>query len=243
MDKNYGHPVKKRLWHAEMVEEVTTSPVQKGDGDKASLQKEFTVTSGIAVIVGQIIGSGIFITPRSILHYGGSFGVCVLMWLAGALISMCGGLCYIELGLLVKRGGGESGYLLEAYSLKNLSRWSELLGSMLSFLFVWNNVWIMRPASLAVQSLTCAHYVSRPFYGEDDIPEYIVKAIALGVLGKVNFFFFEREAIPEHNCFGLVVVNSLAAHKEVYIISALLTLYLSDKTVYRGYIVKRGCRT
>ena len=187
MKKNcdHVHPVKKRLWHAEMVEEVDALPVQKGNGGKASLQKEFTVTSGIAVIVGQIIGSGIFITPRSILHYSGSFGVCILMWLAGALISMAGGLCYIELGLLVKRGGGESGYLLEAYSLKNRNRWSQLLGSMLSFLFVWSNVWILRPASLAIQSLTCAHYISRPFYGEADIPEYIVKVMALSVLGKV----------------------------------------------------------
>lgn len=184
MKKVGAHPIK-RVGHVQMVEEVLdgSSPVQKGSR-KAALEKEFTLTSGIAVIVGQIIGSGIFITPRSILHYGGSFGVCILMWVVGSFVSMAGGLCYIELGLLVKRGGGESGYLTEAYSLKKRNRWAELFGSMLGFLFVWSNVWILRPASLAIQSLTCARYVTRPFYGEGDVPEYLVKAVALIVLGE-----------------------------------------------------------
>lgn len=169
-----------------MLEEVQTgrAPLEKTDRARASLQKEFTITSGVAVIVGQIIGSGIFITPRSILHYGGSFGVCILMWLAGGFVSMAGGLCYIELGLLVKKGGGESGYLMEAYSLKKKNKWSELCGSMLGFLFVWGNICILRPASLGVQSLTFARYLTRSLYGDDEVPQYLVKGVALTALGE-----------------------------------------------------------
>lgn len=170
-----------------MLEEVPGAVEKKNNGvARASLQKEFTLTSGVAVIVGQVIGSGIFITPKSILHYGGSFGVCILMWVAGAFVSVAGGLCYIELGLLVKRGGGESGYLTEAYSLKNKNKWSELFGSMLGFLFVWSNVCILRPASLAIQSLTCARYLTRPLYGDAAVPEYLVKLVALTALGKLT---------------------------------------------------------
>lgn len=187
MKTGYSRAVKRSVGPTEMLEEVHTgpAPLQKGGKVRASLQKEFTVTSGVAVIVGQIIGSGIFITPKSILHYGGSFGVCILMWIAGAFVSMAGGFCYIELGLLVKQGGGESGYLKEAYSLKGRSKWSELCGSMLGFLFVWGNICILRPASLGVQSLTCARYLTRPLYGDADVPEYLVKGVALTVLGEV----------------------------------------------------------
>lgn len=153
--------------------------------ESTSLEKDITLSSGIAIIVGQIVGSGIFITPKSILHYAGSFGVSVLMWIFGALVAMAGGLCYIELGLLVKRGGGESGYLIEAYSFKKRSRCSELFGSMLGFLFVWSNVFILRPASLGIQSLTCARYLTQLFYKSDEVPDSLVKAVAFSVLGEL----------------------------------------------------------
>lgn len=189
-----GHSVtKKRVGGGQAMGEgangraASVSPVQNG---RASLQKEFTLSSGVAVIVGQIIGSGIFVTPKSILRHGGSFGVCIALWLAGAFVSMAGGLCYIELGLLVKSGGGESGYLREAYSFKRKkkgSKWGELLGSMLGFLFVWSNVWILRPASFGIQSLTCARYLTRPFFREvEEVPEFLVKVVALSVLGELS---------------------------------------------------------
>ncbi len=154
-----------------------------GSSPKVSLKKEFTVVSGVAVIVGQIIGSGIFVTPNTVFSYAGSFGLCMLLWIFGSIVAISGGLCYIELGLLVKRGGGESAYLREAYSMKKKNKGFELLGSMLGFLFVWSNICILRPASTVIQSLTCAHYITRSFYREADVPEYWVKGIALGIIG------------------------------------------------------------
>ena len=166
-----------------MLEEVHDGPAKA----EISLKKEFSLLSGVAVIVGQIIGSGIFITPRTILSYAGSFGVCMIMWIIGACVSIAGGLCYIELGLLVKRGGGEFGYLVEAYSLKDRNQWSKLFGSVLGFLFVWSNVCILRPASLGIQSLTCARYLTLPFFSHDDeVPEHLVKAVAFALLGRLK---------------------------------------------------------
>ena len=162
-----------------------------------SLKKEFTLRSGIALIVGQIIGSGIFVTPTSILQYAGSFGASVIFWIFGAVVSIAGGLCYIELGLLVNKGGGESGYLLEAYSLKNRNRWSNLVGSMLSFLFVWSGVFIIRPASMAIQSLSCAKYLTKPFYDGEKVPEYLVKAIAL-ILTCTYHKYHHKHHIQKH---------------------------------------------
>ena len=146
-----------------------------------SLSREITLSSGVALVVGQIIGSGIFITSKSILNYAGSFGATILMWIFGAVVAMAGSLCYIELGLLVKGGGGECGYLTEAYSFKKKNKWCELLGSILGFLFVWSNVCVLRPASLAIQSLTCAHYLTKPFSVET--PDSLLQAVAVAALG------------------------------------------------------------
>lgn len=154
------------------------------ESEKIALKKEFTLSSGIAVVVGQIIGSGIFVTPKSILHYAGSFGVCIIIWVLGAVISIAGGFCYIELGLLFKKGGGEPAYLREAYSFKKRSKWSELFGSLISFLFIWSNISILRPAGMGILSLTCSRYLVRPFFGDDEIPEYLIKAVALSILSK-----------------------------------------------------------
>ena len=49
-----------------------------------------------AVIIGGTIGSGIFITPASILVMTGSFGVSILCWLTGTLFSICGAFCYVD---------------------------------------------------------------------------------------------------------------------------------------------------
>lgn len=174
---------RRALKKSKMIEEVHKNT----KNDDVSLKKEFTLSSGVAVIVGQIIGSGIFITPRSILSYAGSFGTCMVMWLLGACISIAGGLCYIELGLLVKRQGGEFGYLIEAYSLKDRNQWSKLFGSMLGFLFVWSNLLILRPASLGIQSLTCARYLTLPFFdSNEEVPEYLVQFAAFALLGKCS---------------------------------------------------------
>ena len=154
------------------------------DGQK-SLKKELTLFSGVAYVVGLIIGSGIFITPKTILCQTGSFGLSMIVWVIGGIVAMTGGLCYIELGLLIRKSGGELSYIKETYSFKKKYKGTDVLGSLLSFLYLWASLCIIRATSLAVITLTCARYLIRPFFIEcEDVPEDAVKLLSICVLGK-----------------------------------------------------------
>ena len=165
----------------EPMEEDASKPLKEARA--GSLRKGMGLVDAIALITGGIIGSGIFITPTSILDLTGSFGLSMLCWLAGMLIAVCGGLCYIELNLLLPRTGGEVVYMLEGYSFRNRNKWTQLFGSLVAFLFTWATIVIIRPASVAIITLSCTRYLVRPFYLDcEDLPEDLIKCLALSIL-------------------------------------------------------------
>ncbi|KAF2158238.1 amino acid transporter [Myriangium duriaei CBS 260.36] len=67
------------------------------------------------LIIGRIIGTGIFSTPSSIVSSVGSVGAAILLWLAGLIISFAGLFIWLELGCMIPRSGGEKVYLEAAY--------------------------------------------------------------------------------------------------------------------------------
>ena len=151
-----------------------------------ALGKELTLISGVAYIVGSIIGSGIFVTPRNILENTGSFGLSLVMWVIGGLTAVAGALCYIELGTFIKKSGGDYTYILEAYSFKKRKPWLEFTGSLLAFLFTWSSVLVIRTTSLAIITMAFGRYLSRPFFIGAGCDEtiWIVRLLALFAISK-----------------------------------------------------------
>ncbi|CAK9294978.1 unnamed protein product, partial [Gordionus sp. m RMFG-2023] len=89
----------------------------KGPKEIVRLKREVGLIGGTAIIVGTMIGSGIFITPVGVLRSSGSVGMSLIVWFASGLLSMMGALCYAELGTLVPKSGGEYAYLLQAFNV------------------------------------------------------------------------------------------------------------------------------
>jgi len=90
-----------------------------------------------AIVVGTMIGTGIFLKPAEMATLGGSIGIVYVAWIVGAVLSLFGALAYAELGAAIPEAGGEYAYLRRAF------------GPVWGFLFGWTHSIVARPASVA----------------------------------------------------------------------------------------------
>jgi basic amino acid/polyamine antiporter, APA family len=90
----------------------------------------------MAVVVGNVIGSGIYVKPGGIARDAGDFRVIIAAWIIGGLVCLLGSLCLAELGTMLPKAGGLYVYLREAYGLP------------VAFLFGWTDFLFSRPASI-----------------------------------------------------------------------------------------------
>ncbi len=95
----------------------------------SQLKREIGLFSAIAIVVANMVGTGIFTTSGFILEEVGSSSALLLGWLVGGAFALCGALCYGELGARYPQAGGEYVYLREAFGkpLAFLSGWISLI--------------------------------------------------------------------------------------------------------------------
>ena len=138
------------------------------------VKQKLGLMSGIALIVGTMIGSGIFISPKGVLAGTGSVGLSLIVWVACGFISLCGALAYAELGTLITKSGAEYAYLLEAG--KGMPKY---VAEIPAFLFSWVSVFVLKPSLFAVVSLSFGVYVVEPFYPSCEPPAGLVKLVSI----------------------------------------------------------------
>lgn len=89
---------------------------QPSKGAAGGLGRHLGVFSCTLLIVGRIIGTGIFSTPSSILLSVGSVGASLMLWVLGFILSFCGLFIWLEFGTMIPRSGGEKVYLETVYT-------------------------------------------------------------------------------------------------------------------------------
>ena len=105
--------------------------------DSALLPRALGLRHAISIVVGTIIGSGIFLVPKEMMQAVGSAKVVYLAWIVGGVLSIFGALTYAELGALKPQAGGEYVYVRDGY------------GPLAGFLYAWTWFVIAKPASIA----------------------------------------------------------------------------------------------
>src|SRR3954463_11200017 len=79
------------------------------------LPRELNVWHGTAIVVGTIIGSGIFLVPAEMMQAAGSARLVYLAWIVGGIFSFFGAVAYAPLGAMKPQSGGEYVYIRDAY--------------------------------------------------------------------------------------------------------------------------------
>jgi len=104
---------------------------------QSSLSRDLGVRHAAAIVVGTIIGSGIFLVPSEMMQAAGSPRLVYLAWIVGGALSLAGAVTYAELGAMKPEAGGEYVYIRDAY------------GPLPAFLYGWTWFIIAKPASIA----------------------------------------------------------------------------------------------
>ncbi|XP_036366097.1 b(0,+)-type amino acid transporter 1-like [Octopus sinensis] len=158
------------------------------------LERKLGLLSAVAMIVGTMIGAGIFISPKGVLEASKSVGLTMIIWLGCGVIAMLSSLSYVELGTFTAKSGGEFTYILKG------------LPAVLAFLCSWCTALIIRPSAFAVSSLVFAEYVASPIFDSCGPPVVFVKclaALAIIVITAINCYSVELTA-------GILVVFTVA---------------------------------
>src|SRR3979490_2754225 len=101
---------------------------------RPELCRDLGVSHAAAIVVGTIIGSGIFLVPAEMMQAVGSAKLVYLAWLVGGLLSFFGALTYAELGAMKPQAGGEYVYIRDGY------------GPLAGFLYSWTTFLLSKPA-------------------------------------------------------------------------------------------------
>jgi APA family basic amino acid/polyamine antiporter len=160
------------------------------------LPRSMGVLDASAIVVGIVIGGGIFVLPNLIARNAPSYAAIVAAWVAGGILSFCGALAYAELGAMLPATGGQYVYLREAY------------GPMCAFVSNWTFMLAVISGGNAWMAVTFSIYAG--FFVQ--LTPLAAKALAVGLivaLAAVNYVGV-KEAVWVQRTFTLLKVVALA---------------------------------
>lgn len=136
-------------------------------------KKVLGAADAIALIVGIVIGAGIFRIPSLVAGNVESGGMMLTVWLAGGIISLIGALCYAELTTTFPNTGGDYHFLMRAFGKKT------------AFLFAWARMSVIQTGSIALLAFIFGDYVTQ-IYSLGEYSSVIYAAIIVFLLTAIN---------------------------------------------------------
>lgn len=115
---------------------------------RGQLSRALSLRDSVALVIGTVIGTGIFLKTAPMAQLLGNPSLVLLAWVAAGLLSLAGALTYAELGAMLPKAGGEYVFLREAY------------GDLTAFLFGWANMAIIAAGAIAALGTAFASFLS-----------------------------------------------------------------------------------
>jgi APA family basic amino acid/polyamine antiporter len=110
------------------------------------LKRDLGIWAAMSIVIGTVIGSGIFRVPQTMTQNAGSIGMVFTVWMVGGVLTMAGALTYAELASMLPGAGGEYVYLTEAY------------GPVWGFIYGWTQMWVAKSGSIATLATAFFEY-------------------------------------------------------------------------------------
>ena len=126
------------------------------DQDGVHLRRRLGLHHGVGVIVGLVIGTGIYVAPKGVMAAVGSPGLSLILWGVCGIMAIFGALCFAELGTTYPTSGEKYAYLHTMY------------GDWVAFMYLWMYMVMFRPGANAIKALTFGFYVVQAFYVGDE---------------------------------------------------------------------------
>ena len=164
-------------------------------GQDTQPKPSLSLGDAVAMIVGLIVGAGIFGTPSIVAGAVESEALLVTVWVAGGIFSIIGALCYAELATAYPSAGGEYHFLQKAF------------GNQLAFLYGWARMTVIVAGSIAVFAYLFGDYMSR-IVNLGANSSAIWAALVVGGLTIINYIGV-REAKITQNIFTVLEVSGL----------------------------------
>lgn len=157
---------------------ASIADVESRGHDSTTLPRVLGPTEALCVIIGSVIGSGIFIVPAMVAREIPSMAGIAVAWVIGGLFSLAGALTLAELGAMLPHAGGPYVYLRAAY------------GSLVAFLFGWTEFLVIRAGSIATLAAAFALYFAQlvppPNGVSHDLWQMIVAVTAMALVASIN---------------------------------------------------------
>ena len=113
-----------------------------------NLRRDLGVWGAASIVVGTVIGSGIFLVPKRMILEVGDPWIVFAVWIFGGVLSLAGALTYAELAAMMPEAGGEYNYLRAAY------------GPFWGFLYGWTQMWVAKSGSIATLATGFFYYLA-----------------------------------------------------------------------------------
>jgi len=147
--------------------------MEKDTTHNVAPKHQLTVTDAVAIIVGIVIGAGIFRTPSLVAANTDSDFLFLFAWVLGGAVSLIGALCYAELTTAFPNAGGDYHFIGRAY------------GKKLAFLFAWARMSVIQTGSIALLAYIFGDYLSQ-VYSLGEFSSVIYAALVVIVLTAIN---------------------------------------------------------